>query len=62
MSSIGVIGGADGPTRVFVSGPVWPWAVFGAAAVALVVFLIVRKKMNRAVHLCGRCRAMEAVI
>ena len=42
MSSIGVIGGADGPTRVFVSGPVWPWAVFGAAAVALVVFLIVR--------------------
>ena len=42
MSSIGVIGGADGPTRVFVSGPVWPWAVFGAAA--LVVFLIVRKK------------------
>ena len=43
MSSIGVIGGADGPTRVFVSGPVWPWAVFGAA-VALVVFLIVRKK------------------
>ena len=38
MSSIGVIGGADGPT------PVWPWVVFGAAAVALVVFLIVRKK------------------
>ena len=44
MSSIGVIGGADGPTRVLVSGPVWPWAAFGAAAVALVVFLIVRKK------------------
>ena len=44
MSSIGVIGGADGPTREFVSGPVWPWVVFGAAAVALVVFLIVRKK------------------
>ena len=40
MSSIGVIGGADGPTRGFVSGPVWPWAVFGAAAVAL-VFLAV---------------------
>ena len=44
MSSIGVIGGADGPTRGFVSGPVWPWAGFGAAAGALVVFLIVRKK------------------
>ena len=44
MSSIGVIGGADGPTAIFVSGPVWPCVVFGAAAVALVVFLIVRKK------------------
>ena len=44
MSSIGVIGGADGSTKVFVSGPVWPWVVFGAAAVALVVFLVVRKK------------------
>ena len=44
MSSIGVIGGADGPTKVFVSGPVWPWLIFAAAAVALVVFLIVRKK------------------
>ena len=43
IASVGVIGGAD-PTRVFVSGPVWPWVVFGAAAVALVVFLIVRKK------------------
>ena len=55
MSSIGVIGGADGPTKVFVSGPVWPtkvfvsgpvwpWLIFAAVAVALVVFLIVRKK------------------
>ena len=44
IASVGVIGGADGPTRVFVSGPVWPWVVFAAAAVALVVFLIVRKK------------------
>ena len=44
MSSIGVIGGADGPTKVFVTGPVWPWLIFAAAAVALVVFLIVRKK------------------
>ena len=44
IASVGVIGGADGPTKVFVSGPVWPWVVFAAAAVALVVFLIVRKK------------------
>ena len=44
MSSIGIIGGADGPTKVFVSGPVWPRLIFAAAAVALVVFLIVRQK------------------
>ena len=44
IASVGVIGGADGPTKVFVSGPVWPRVVFAAAAVALVVFLIVRKK------------------
>ena len=44
MSSIGIIGGANGPTKVFVSGSVWPWLVFAAAAVALVVFLLTRKK------------------
>ena len=49
MSSIGIIGGADGPTKVFVSGvfvsgSVWPWLIFAAAAVALVVFLLTRKK------------------
>ena len=44
MNSIGIIGGADGPTKVFVSGSVWPWLIFAAAAVALVVFLLTRKK------------------
>ena len=49
MSSIGIIGGADGPTKVFVSGvfvsgAVWPWVVFAAAAVALALFLLIRKK------------------
>ena len=42
--TVGIIGGADGPTKVFVSGPVWPWVVFAAAAVALVAFLLTRKK------------------
>ena len=42
MSSIGIIGGADGPTKVFVSGPVWPW-IAGAAAIALVLFLLLRR-------------------
>lgn len=43
MSSIGIIGGADGPTKVFVSGPFWPW-IAGAAAIALVLFLLLRRK------------------
>lgn len=43
MSSIGIIGGADGPTKVFVSDPVWPW-IAGAAAIALVLFLLLRRK------------------
>lgn len=43
MSGIGVIGGADGPTAVFVTGPVWPW-ITGAAALALVLFLLLRRR------------------
>lgn len=45
--SIGVIGGADGPTAVFVTGSVWP-AVAGvlllAAVMALGVLLWRRRK------------------
>lgn len=44
MSSVGIIGGADGPTKVFLSGTSWPWALFAAALLALVLFLILRKK------------------
>ena len=54
MSSIGVIGGADGPTRVFVSGR-------GGGGAGRIPDRP-EKEMNRAVRLCGRCRAMEAVI
>ncbi len=46
--SIGIIGGADGPTAIFVSGPegVFPWALLLVAIVALIVgvCLLVRKK------------------
>lgn len=44
MSSVGIIGGADGPTAVFVSGTVWPWALFAAALLALALVLLLRKK------------------
>ena len=43
IASVGAIGGADGPTKIFVSGSVWP-IVFTAALVALIVFLLMRKK------------------
>ena len=39
-SSVGVIGGADGPTAIFVSGNGFPLIVMVAAAVVLVVVLL----------------------
>lgn len=46
-SSVGVIGGADGPTAVFVSGPAWVLPTIIAAVVVgifLLVYLLVNKK------------------
>ena len=43
MNTVGIIGGADGPTKVFLSGSVW-WLVFAAALAALIIFLILRTK------------------
>ncbi len=46
-SSVGVIGGADGPTAVFVSGPAWVLPAIIAAVVVgifLLVYLLVNKK------------------
>ncbi len=47
-SSIGIIGGADGPTAIFVTGPegVFPWVLLLVAIVALIVgvCLLLRKK------------------
>lgn len=40
-SGVGVIGGADGPTAIFVSGNAFPLIVVVAAAVVLVVLLAV---------------------
>ena len=39
----GIRCGGGEPTKIFVSGSVWP-IVFTAALVALIVFLLVRKK------------------
>ena len=47
-SSIGIIGGADGPTAIFLAGRLWPYIVaagLGAAAlVTLGVWLFLRHK------------------
>ncbi|MBQ7082849.1 MAG: LPXTG cell wall anchor domain-containing protein [Oscillospiraceae bacterium] len=49
LLSIGVIGGADGPTAIFVttSGPIWPLLLLGAAAVAAVIGLILWRKKRK---------------
>ena len=47
-SSIGIIGGADGPTAVFMAGKLWPFivvAVLGAAIfIAVGVWLFLKHK------------------
>lgn len=48
-SSIGIIGGADGPTAIFVASaplPAWIWALaaVGVAAVAIIVVLLIKKR------------------
>jgi len=44
MMSVGIIGGADGPTAVFVTGPSLWWAVPAAAVVILAIVLICRHR------------------
>ena len=50
-SSIGIIGGADGPTEVFVSSGMSQMGIFGLigviVAVAIVVFLICRNRKKK---------------
>jgi len=49
VGSIGVIGGADGPTSIFVAGPDWSGAVIGLLlfAALLVVGIILLRKSKR---------------
>jgi len=46
-SSVGVIGGADGPTAIFVSGNAFPLIVVVAAAVVLVVVVLLAVVFSR---------------
>ena len=46
-ASIGIIGGADGPTVVLLSGNAWLEIVLGVAVIAVIVTLvIVRRRKN----------------
>ena len=45
LGSIGIIGGADGPTAIFVTGR-FPWEILliGAAIIGLTIFFVLRRK------------------
>ena len=46
--SVGIIGGADGPTAIFVtSSPDWWVYAVGAAVIAAAIALIIRKKKKK---------------
>lgn len=44
--SIGIIGGADGPTAIYISGGAEPWIVLGIAAALIVGIMIHRKRKH----------------
>ena len=46
QSSIGIIGGADGPTKIFLAGNPLPeiLTVFVIAAIFVVLFVVLKKK------------------
>ena len=49
LSSIGIIGGADGPTAIFVAYPHdwWKYAIGAAAVIIALIALIIRRKRKK---------------
>lgn len=45
--SIGIIGGADGPTAIFVTSSISPTLIIGIAAVVVIAVCIVIIKMRK---------------
>ena len=43
-SSIGIIGGADGPTSIFLKGSIYPAVTIIALAVVVVLVVLILKK------------------
>ena len=49
-SSIGIIGGADGPTAIYIAGRLWPHvltSIFGLFSIVGMVYLFFAKKIKR---------------
>lgn len=40
-SSVGIIGGSDGPTAIFITGNTFPWAKLGLIALILIVASVI---------------------
>ena len=47
MSSIGIIGGADGPTTVILSGNPWLEIAVGFLLLAAIVLLVIRLRKKK---------------
>ena len=48
--SVGIIGGADGPTAIFIIGSLPVWQILGAAAAILILGILAYKKKGRNHH------------
>lgn len=45
---IGIIGGADGPTSIYVSGSIWPLVAAVAVIAAAIVLLVILRRRRKA--------------
>ena len=43
-SSIGIIGGADGPTKIFITGNPFPAIIVVAVIVVIVIAILIKRK------------------
>ena len=47
-SSIGIIGGADGPTAIFIAGPNLSWLTIAVSTILIIAIIaFIRKKLKK---------------
>ncbi len=44
---IGIIGGADGPTAIYIAGSPWPSIITGVVIAAAIVLIIIYRRRKR---------------